>query len=142
MSFRYLTLMLMIFVSTRTFAFNLFVLIETSELIENNIKCALFNENLKESFPKKYEQAILLDAMIENKKIMCKFENIPYGNYAVSIYNDENKNNKLDLSFFGIPKEDWGVSNNVRHKMSSPYFEESQILINKDVEISIKLGNL
>jgi len=76
--------MLMIFVSTRTFAFNLFVLIETSELIENNIKCALFNENLKESFPKKYEQAILLDAMIENKKIMCKFENIPYGNYAVS----------------------------------------------------------
>ena len=38
MSFRYLTLMLMIFVSTRTFAFNLFVLIETSELIENNIK--------------------------------------------------------------------------------------------------------
>ena len=142
MSFRYLTLMLIIFVSTRTFAFNLFVLIETSELSENNIKCALFNENLKESFPKKYEQAILLDAMIENKKIMCKFENIPYGNYAVSIYNDENKNNKLDLSFFGIPKEDWGVSNNVRHKMSSPDFEESQILINKDVEISIKLGNL
>jgi uncharacterized protein (DUF2141 family) len=132
----------MIFVSTRTFAFNLFVLIETSELIENNIKCALFNENLKESFPKKYEQAILLDAMIENNKIMCKFENIPYGNYAVSIYNDENKNNKLDLSFFGIPKEDWGISNNVRHKMSSPDFEESQILINKDVEISIKLGNL
>ena len=142
MYFRYLTFMLMILVSTRIFAFNLFVLIEASESSENNIKCALFNENLKESFPKKYDQAQLLDAMIENKKIMCKFKNIPYGNYAVSIYNDQNKNNKLDLSFYGIPKEDWGVSNNIRHKMSSPDFEESQLLIDKDIEISIKLGNL
>ncbi len=131
----------MLLMSTRIFAFNLFVLIETTEFSKKNIKCALFNENLKELFPMKYDQAQLLNAMVVNEKVMCKFENISYGNYAVSIYNDQNKNNKLDTNLFGIPKEEWGVSNNIRHKISSPDFEESQIFIDNDAEIKIKLGN-
>jgi uncharacterized protein (DUF2141 family) len=37
---------------------------------------------------------------------------LPYGWYAVSVVQDQNKNNKLDTNFFGIPKEPYGFSNN------------------------------
>lgn len=74
--------------------------------------------------------------------IVCKFENLRNGDYAVSVFNDENNNGKLDTNLFGMPTEDWGVSNNVRHVMSSPTFEESKVTIdNDDLKIIIELGN-
>jgi uncharacterized protein (DUF2141 family) len=46
------------------------------------------------------------------------------GQYAVSIFQDENGNGKLDSNFIGIPKEPYGFSNNLR-KMLPPSFEEA-----------------
>lgn len=39
------------------------------------------------------------------------FYNIPYGEYAVAFYQDENGNVKMDGNFLGIPKESVGASN-------------------------------
>ncbi|NTW64424.1 MAG: DUF2141 domain-containing protein, partial [Chlorobiaceae bacterium] len=44
------------------------------------------------------------------------FDNIPYGTYAISVFHDENSNEKLDTMIFGIPKEGVGVSNNPKMK--------------------------
>ena len=38
---------------------------------------------------------------------------IPPGTYAVKLHIDENENGKLDTNFIGIPKEQYGISNNV-----------------------------
>ena len=38
---------------------------------------------------------------------------IPPGTYAIKLHIDENENGKLDTNFLGIPKEQYGTSNNV-----------------------------
>ena len=39
---------------------------------------------------------------------------IPPGTYAVKLHIDENENGKLDTNFLGIPKEQYGISNNIQ----------------------------
>lgn len=51
---------------------------------------------------------------------------VPPGTYAVSIYQDENENGKLDQNFLGIPKEPIGFGNNYRPS-GKPDFEAASI---------------
>ena len=39
---------------------------------------------------------------------------IPPGTYAVKLHIDENENGELDTNFLGIPKEQYGISNNIQ----------------------------
>jgi len=38
---------------------------------------------------------------------------IPAGTYAIKLHIDENENGELDTNFLGIPKEQYGTSNNL-----------------------------
>ena len=38
---------------------------------------------------------------------------IPPGTYAIKLHIDENENGELDTNFLGIPKEQYGTSNNL-----------------------------
>ena len=51
------------------------------------------------------------------------------GDYAISVFLDENRNNKLDTNILGIPKELFGFSNNPRILTGPPSFQESEITI-------------
>jgi uncharacterized protein (DUF2141 family) len=61
------------------------------------------------------------------------------GAYAISIFQDENRNGELDSNFIGIPKEPYGFSNNLK-KMRPPSFEEAlfEYEANEVVEINLK----
>ena len=52
------------------------------------------------------------------------FYNIPYGEYAVAFYQDENGNGKMDSNFLGIPKESVGASN--MKGFGKPSFKKSR----------------
>ena len=54
------------------------------------------------------------------------FKNIPEGVYAISLFHDENDNNKMDSNFLGIPKEDYGCSNNATGFMGPPKWEDAK----------------
>ena len=62
---------------------------------------------------------------VENKSAVRVFEDLPHGEYAVKIFQDENENQKLDTNFVGIPKEKFGFSNNVIHRFGPSSYEES-----------------
>jgi uncharacterized protein (DUF2141 family) len=62
-----------------------------------------------------------------------KLENFPYGTYAISMLDDENKNLDMD-SFLGIPKEGFGFSNNPKVGFSAPDFEECTFVFNQPVQ--------
>ena len=47
-------------------------------------------------------------------KMDVTFKDIPYGEYAIAIMHDMDKDFKMDTNFIGIPNEDLGVSNNVK----------------------------
>ena len=67
---------------------------------------------------------------IENNSCTITFENIPNGIYAISFFHDENENKKMDSNFLGIPKEDYGCSNNARGFMGPPKWEDAKFEIN------------
>ena len=67
-----------------------------------------------------------------------KFE-LPDGIYAIGLYVDSNKNEKLDTNFFGIPKEQFGFSNNAKRRFGPPSFESASFELDALKEISINL---
>lgn len=76
----------------------------------------------------------------EGNKVTVTFD-LPIGEYAVSTYQDVNKNGKLDRHFYGKPKEPYGFSNNVK-PFGPPNYKDCKITLTEEPKtISIKLLN-
>ena len=54
---------------------------------------------------------------------------IPKGVYTIGIFVDVNLNNKMDTNFVGIPKEQYGFSNNAKGFMGPPTFEAASFTV-------------
>jgi len=65
--------------------------------------------------------------------------NLPAGEYGVAVLHDVNKNHKLDKNFLGIPKEQWGLSNNPHAIIKAPPLSKSKFELNGNKEIDIKM---
>ena len=50
------------------------------------------------------------------------FHDLPAGQYALSVFHDENDNGKLDKNFLGVPKEGYGFTNDARGRAGPPTF--------------------
>lgn len=61
--------------------------------------------------------------------VQTVFTGLADGEYAVSVYHDENENWELDRNWMGIPKEMFGFSNNAKAKFSPPKFDECSVNI-------------
>jgi uncharacterized protein (DUF2141 family) len=61
------------------------------------------------------------------------------GKYAISVMNDQNGNKILDKNLIGIPKEEWGVSNNVRPNLRAPKFEEAVFEVDEKSDLTLKI---
>jgi uncharacterized protein (DUF2141 family) len=77
---------------------------------------------------------------IENKKAICEFKDIPKGEYAVRLFHDKNMSGKLVKNFMGVPKEAYGVSNNVKSKTGPPKYEKAKFEFTKSKTIDIKMN--
>lgn len=68
---------------------------------------------------------------------------LPEGNYALSVFLDENNNNVLDKNFLGIPKERFGFSNNPPISTGAPGFYDCEVEVKNEKQIfDIKLIKL
>jgi uncharacterized protein (DUF2141 family) len=76
---------------------------------------------------------------VESETVTVTLENVPSGEYAVSLFHDENGNKKLDKGLFGIPTEKYGVSNNAKGKYGPPSYDDCKFVIKEDMEIKITL---
>jgi uncharacterized protein (DUF2141 family) len=81
---------------------------------------------------------------IQNKTANFVFEAVPAGNYAIAVFHDANRNNKMDKNFLGIPSEGYGASKNRLPFASAPTFKDNQFVVvnNETVSIGIRLRNL
>ncbi|MCC5943699.1 MAG: DUF2141 domain-containing protein [Bernardetiaceae bacterium] len=85
-----------------------------------------------EGFPSNGKAAYkTVQKSIKGNSIVVKFENLPYGQYAVALLHDENGNMKMDTNMFGIPKEGYAFSQNYKPTMRSPKFSEASFTLNK-----------
>jgi uncharacterized protein (DUF2141 family) len=65
-------------------------------------------------------------AKIQGNRGECFFAAVPAGDYAVTLYHDENGNGKFDSNFIGYPLEGYGFSNNAKAQFSAPSFDETK----------------
>ena len=80
-----------------------------------------------------------IESFIEPQKIHKFTITLPEGKYAIALFIDKNKNNKIDKNFLGIPKEQFGFSNNAMGKLSAPSFEEAMFEVKGNTIQNIKL---
>ena len=94
-------------------------------------------------FPNDASQAVHTQAAdIDPQTLSAQvvFADLPAGVYAVSVFHDENMNERLDKNFMGVPKEGYGASNNPKKKMRPPNFDETKFQIGvADQSVEIKL---
>ena len=95
-------------------------------------KVALFRG--KDGFPGKLDKAIdKAQAPIQNGKATVVFENVPFGEYALAVYHDENGNNKMDKKLI-MPTEGLAVSNNAKGRFGPPKYEDAKFQLDNPEE--------
>ncbi len=126
-------------VSTSTWASDLIVKVPGPKPAQGQIGCALFENS--PAFPMDNSSAKQIWLAAEVTGVTCKFNDLAPGIYAVSVGYDINGNKKVDTNFLGVPKEGWGVSNNVVPKLRAPTFSEAQFEVKAglDTVLEIKL---
>ncbi len=75
---------------------------------------------------------------VEGRTVHAMFQLEP-GEYAVALYQDVNSNGYIDKRIFGLPKEPYGFSNNVKPRFSTPKFDECKVQIGDDAKTLISL---
>ncbi len=108
---------------------------------EGQAMLALHNTN--KTFLKKKAPFKGAKVTINNKTAEYIFKNVPYGEYSIAVFHDENSNMDLDANFLGIPKEDYGFSNNAWRKYGPPKYKQTLFTVNAEkvnMEIIIKSG--
>ncbi len=77
---------------------------------------------------------------VDGQSLSWRLTDIPYGDYGVAVFHDENKNGKMDKNLLGIPLEPYGFSNNQRVNFGAPKWDKSKFAVRiPTTEISIEV---
>lgn len=110
------------------------VIVTNIKELKGSLRASLFTSEsmfLKEEYIGKVVK-------ITSKTMTILFENLPNGDYALSVIHDENENSELDTNFMGIPKEGFAFGNNALGSFGPPSFEKTIVSL-KDGETSQSL---
>jgi uncharacterized protein (DUF2141 family) len=113
------------------YAQTLTIRVENADIGKGDLMIGIFND--EKIFPNDYFRGEKLT--VSNGIMTIVFNDLPKGQYAVSVYQDSNGNEQLDKNIFGIPKEKYGFSNN----SNRPDFIKCLFDFYNDVTISIRL---
>jgi len=101
--------------------------------IENNdgtILIGLYNEG--EKFPD-FDMSYAGAAPEANKMgTTYTFTEIPAGTYAIAVWHDEDEDKTLDKNILGIPRENYGFSNNAFGTFGPPDFDDAAFEVVRD----------
>ena len=117
------------------FAQNLTIEVRDIEKVEGHLYVALYNS--EETFMKKPLTAFRIDVKDTSLSIPC--QGLPAGTYAISLFQDENGNGKLDSGAFGIPTEKFGFSNDAEGMMGPPSYAKCSFIFSGDMTLVIHL---
>jgi len=77
---------------------------------------------------------------VDGQSVKWRIHDVPYGDYGVAVFHDENSNGKMDKNVLGIPLEPYGFSNNVRVTFGPPKWEKAKFTVKgSTAEVSIEL---
>jgi len=114
------------------------ILVKVEQINSSNgiVNVAIFNSEedfLNTPFMSKVKEAT-------NGELEFEFEDVPNGEYTISIYHDENENGKLDKNFIGIPSEPYGVSLEGKSMFGPPSYKDAMFTLeNENARLIISL---
>src|SRR5690606_20254092 len=88
--------------------------IEISSLRNNTGQVAVALYNNEDDFPEQGRELVGRVVGIKDKRVELRFENLKPGRYAVAVLHDENRNNKMDFNWVGMPTEGYGFSRDAK----------------------------
>lgn len=93
-------------------------------------------------FPSKSDAAVSsAKATITGNKAVVVFNNIPHGEYAISIMHDEDGNGKMNTNMLGIPKEGYAASRNAKGSFGPPKYEDARFkLEGAEVKLDVMMN--
>ena len=104
------------------------VTVKNIKEVKGTIRVALYNN--EKDFLEKFLHGKVVKVTGSEANIV--FENLKPGDYAVSVFHDENGNEELDSGFMGIPNEPYGFSNDAMGTFGPPSFEKAKMSITSD----------
>lgn len=135
---KHILITISIFVSTLGYAQSNKLIVNVTNFKNNQGKVMIGIYIGQENFMKK--SVFRKSSTIQDNSAKVVFENLPSGEYAISLYHDENENNKLDTGWFGIPNEGYGCSNNAKGMMGPPKYEDAKFQLTSYKEMTIKIN--
>jgi uncharacterized protein (DUF2141 family) len=78
---------------------------------------------------------------IKDKSAAYTFKDVPYGAYAIKLFHDEDNSGKFYTGMFGIPKVQYGFSNNAKGMMGPASYAKAMFTVkNADTNMTIDLS--
>jgi uncharacterized protein (DUF2141 family) len=112
------------------------VTVKVSGIRNNTGRVIIGMWNSQDGFPKDRAKAFRQTSVsILNDMAVATFSEVPYGEYAVALFHDENNNGRMDTRFPGIPVEGIGSSNNPHPRFSAPTFSECRFEVSATKKI-------
>ncbi|WP_298518500.1 DUF2141 domain-containing protein [uncultured Kordia sp.] len=108
----------------------------TIDKIKNNTGKVLFALHTESTFMKT-TPVQTAGSKIEGNTVTVTFTNVPKGTYAITCVHDENNNGQMDFEASGMPKEDYGISNNPM-SYGPPQFDPAKFDV-KDSDVTLKI---
>jgi uncharacterized protein (DUF2141 family) len=79
------------------------------------------------------------EVKIKDQKAVAIFTDIPDGTYAISVFHDKNKDEKLN-TFLGIPTENYAASNNAPSKFGPPKWKDAKFEVRNGEIVKQKIS--
>jgi uncharacterized protein (DUF2141 family) len=118
---------------------NLKIVVSGLKNDQGDVKIGLFNS--AGSFQGKSDKFRGSILSITDKRAEWLIENIPFGEYAVKLFHDEDKDDRIDRNFMGMPSESIGFSNNAKIGWGPPGFKKAKFLFHsKEMILVIDLN--
>ncbi|MUL36239.1 DUF2141 domain-containing protein [Gloeocapsopsis dulcis] len=75
----------------------------------------------------------------QGTSVIAEFHALQPGTYAVTVFHDENNDQKLNTNFLGIPREGFGISNNPPVKIGAPKFNNASFSVEGNTTITVNM---
>ncbi|MBV8359807.1 MAG: DUF2141 domain-containing protein [Deltaproteobacteria bacterium] len=105
---------------------------------QGQVICTLFTPS--DRFPDQSHKGMTIAVPIKNRQATCQFRNLPYGNYAIVAFHDENHDGEFNQNWLGLPMEGFGFSNNPG-TLKKPTFNDAKFIASQPiVQVTIELN--
>ncbi len=76
---------------------------------------------------------------VESESMTFLFKDFPRGNYALTLYHDEDGDGEMDRRWYGPPKEGYAFSNNFSSATRPARFEDAVFELTADTAVSVTM---